>query len=83
MLQSTIFIIICTICFSAMCRDGELRLVGGADSLDGYVELCVNGRFGKVCNDEWGHKETKVLCRQLGVPFEGSVCRLLLKILSR
>ena len=37
------------------------------------MELCVNGRFGKVCSDQWGHEEARVLCRQLGLPFEGRI----------
>ncbi|ORU90487.1 MAG: hypothetical protein A6F71_05845 [Cycloclasticus sp. symbiont of Poecilosclerida sp. M] len=32
----------------------------------GRVEVCYDGRYGAVCEDEWEDKEASVVCRQLG-----------------
>ena len=32
----------------------------------GRVEVCYDGKYGAVCEDEWEDKEASVVCRQLG-----------------
>lgn len=34
----------------AACVTGDIRLVGGANSSEGRVEVCLSGRWGKVSN---------------------------------
>ena len=56
------------------CSDGDVRLVGGATSNEGRVEICVNRMWGSVCrstsswsNDSYfGVEEGRVVCHQLG-----------------
>ena len=51
------------------CRDGDVRLAGGGKKGEGWVEVCINNRWGTVCGDSsanWGHNEAAIVCRQLG-----------------
>ena len=34
--------------------------------MDGRVEVCLNSRWGTVCDSQWTDRHTAVVCRQLG-----------------
>ena len=58
--------VICRDTNAEQCREGTVRLVGGAADNEGRVEVCSSGRYGTVCDDSWDGNEAGVVCRQLG-----------------
>ena len=55
----------------APCRAGLLRLAGGNVENEGRVEVCINNKWGTVCDDACGTADAIVVCRQLGYPTQG------------
>ena len=51
---------------SGMCDDDDIRLVDGASDREGRVELCKDGLWGTMCDDNWDIYDAIVICRQLG-----------------
>ena len=47
------------------CDNGDIRLMGGANPLEGRVEICLENTYSTVCDDFWDELEARVVCRQL------------------
>ena len=56
----------------------DVRLVGGETPDDGWVEMCLEEKWGSLCVSNWDIREARVICRQLG--YNG--CRLNIEIFS-
>ena len=46
--------------------DYTVRLVGGASSSEGRVEVITSGQYNTICLDNWDQNLANVVCRQLG-----------------
>ena len=56
------------------CAEGKVRLVDGDNQNEGRVEVCKDGIWGTICDSwrrEWGTAESRVICRQLNLPYTG------------
>ena len=49
------------------CGVGNSRLVGGSTGNEGRVEVCVDGFWATICDEDWGQREAMVVCRQAGL----------------
>ena len=54
------------------CSDGDVRLEGGGNMLEGRVEMCVNNAWGTVCGDAFSSNDAHVVCTSIGLPYNGN-----------
>ena len=47
--------------------------MGGESEREGTVEVCQNGVWSTVCDDQWDVNDAAVVCRQLGYSFDGKI----------
>ncbi len=50
------------------CTTGEIRLMNGSGAEEGRVELCHEGFWRTICDQNWSQEEAVVVCTQLGLP---------------
>ena len=58
--------------YCTVCTNGSIRLRNGSTSMNGRVELCLNGDWGTVCDDGWNTVDANVACGQLGYSRSGT-----------
>ena len=64
------------------CNLGDLRLVNGQNNMEGRIEICFNGIWGTIADDNWHNADAKVACRHLGFAANGQcICLLLIIIM--
>lgn len=65
----------------AVCMDGEIRLVGGRNENEGRLEVCINGVWGYVCDNNWSELDGQVVCNELGINTTGMATVVTWKVL--
>ena len=60
-----------TILYLTGCSHGSIRLRDSTGSMNGRVEVCLNGDWGTVCHDRWSTVDSNIACRQLGFSNSG------------
>ena len=63
-------------CAQPCTTDGQVRLIGGTNDLEGRVDICISGNWTTVCDDFWSGAEAKIVCRQLGYPSDGELKKI-------
>ena len=48
------------------CLDGNVWVPGGTNWREGTVEVCYNGVWSTVCDDQFGVEEAQVVCSKMG-----------------
>ena len=57
---------------NASCSNGDIVLRDGTGPHSGRVEVCFNGRWGTVCDDNWDSYDAAVVCAQLNYSSESN-----------
>ena len=70
--QYTHYLHECYSIWPANCADGAVRLVGGSTIREGRAEVCMDGRWGTVCNNSQ-EGIAGAVCSQLGFPTQGKL----------
>ncbi|XP_060064988.1 deleted in malignant brain tumors 1 protein-like [Ylistrum balloti] len=56
------------------CQTKNVRLVGGSHSLEGRVEVKINGSWATICDENWDDLDATTVCRMLlQYPIDGDV----------
>ena len=69
----TIISLTCCLNFLVCSTDWELRLVNGGSSLEGRIEVCLNGVWGTICDNSWDDTDAGVVCSQMGYSRRGEI----------
>ena len=48
-----------------VCIDGDIRVIGGDTIYSGRAEICIDGQFGTICDENWDNTDAVVFCSQL------------------
>ena len=56
------------------CTDGKVRLSGSNYAHVGVVEVCTNGTWVTICDENWDDDDAAVTCHQLGYSSYGLYC---------
>ena len=56
--------------------NGKVRLMDGANEMEGRVEVCLDGIWGSICDNKWSESDANVVCKQLGFSPAGLLCSI-------
>ena len=67
-------------CVLTGCLYGQLRLVNGPRPNVGRLEICIEGNWGTICDDDWSEANAQVVCRQLGYSPDSKTLLMLMHV---
>ena len=71
------------VCNTPCEQDGQIALFGGWTNMEGRIEICDNGIWDTVCDDNFDNVDASVICKQLGFPHQGELtCRMSLSCVN-
>ena len=50
------------------CSNGDIQLSQGSQ---GIIEICIDGYWGTICDNQWDNIDASVVCQQLGHSYHG------------
>lgn len=53
---------------SEICSEGSIRLIDGDIVQEGYLEMCLDGVWGRICSYGWDTTDSYVACKEMGYP---------------
>ena len=65
LIYPTLLLQILRLLSATQCTHGDLRLVGGYTDYEGRVEVCIDGYWRTVCDNDFDDGDALVVCRQL------------------
>ena len=55
------------------CADYDIRLHPRGSQSEGYVQVCINGAWGGICNGGISYDASHLMCAQLGYQQQGEL----------
>ncbi len=52
------------------CVNNSVRLIEVPSSIKKIVEVCKDGVWGSITSSRWSNQAARVVCRQLGLPWQ-------------
>lgn len=56
-----------------VCIDGDVKIADGPNEYEGRAEICYDGEWGTICDDDYHENTAYVICKQLNLPLNSEL----------